>query len=106
MSQRLYIGSNPPEKIYDCVIDSTENVGEKLLSEYFCLSKDTFIGPWKIRIADLGLYRLIEPDVRAAFELLGKSYPSDVWVFYMNGHSIDHPTTIELDSFLNGEGMG
>ena len=90
MSQRLHVGATD-DPVYDAVIVSEADATEERLSDWL------YSGPWKIRIADLELYRKVEPSIAEWFPGL---FPNDVWAFYMGDRSIQHPTALELSEWL------
>jgi hypothetical protein len=100
MSQRLHIGPTD-DPVYDCVIASTEGVMEKLMADWLCMNEgDGYLGPWKIRIGDLDLWRKIEPTVAGLFRDLGRSFPDEIWAFYMGDRRIENPTAEQLSEWL------
>lgn len=101
MSQRLYVGKTE-EKWPDCIIDRVEGAQGKLLEEWLCWTGLFFLGPWKIRIGDMELFRELNSVLRKTFEVVGRKYPKDVWVFYWNDRTIEHPTEEQLERWLRG----
>lgn len=99
MSQRLHIGETT-KTFYDCVIDSSKGVREKLKSDWLMCDGGMFVGPWKIRIGDYDLWNKVEPVVAGVMAECGKQYPDCVWTFYDGNRSIEHPTKAELDAWL------
>jgi len=100
MSQRLHVGKTK-ESFYVCVIEDESDVYNKLLSEFFCKHNGVFLGPWKIRIGDINLFKKIEFLLSKAFDSVGKKYPDDVWVFYQEDKYLVHPTKKELAKWIN-----
>lgn len=103
MSQRLHIGKTE-EIFYDYVITSdSEDLVERLESEWLFLINGAFLGPIKIHIGDLPLYRKVHNKIKYVVEKhFRESYPEKIWAFYRYGESIEHPTTDELEKFLKG----
>ncbi len=99
MSQRLYVG-NTDDGGYDCVVTTLDGLRTKLQSEWLVISTG-YLGPWKIRIGDVGLFQAIEPTIKDIFEELNLNYPGDVWKFYQDDRSIDHPSQEELNSWFS-----
>lgn len=103
MSQRLHIG-NTSETFYDCVLMDRHDAPQKLLSEWLAYEKGALLGPWKIRIGDIDLFRSLEPLIVAAFRNVGKEYPDDVWAFYLEDSVIEHPSAEELMIWISANG--
>jgi hypothetical protein len=102
MSQRLRIGATE-DTLYDCVISSiNEPVKEKLLDEWVCRSQGgVYVKPWKIRIDDRSLFRAVEPIIAEVIRELGEEYPESIWRFYEGQRTIEHPSSAELNTWLN-----
>ena len=99
MSQRLHIGKTK-EEIYDCVIENLDGAEEKLKKDWLAMGGGFYLGPWKIKIGNKELFLDLEPLIEEIFVSLGKHYPDDVWMFYENERSIEHPTRNELDKWF------
>lgn len=93
MSNRLHVGRTD-DPLYDCVIDGVFGAREKLLAEFMRAS------PYKIRIGDMRLFEEVQAVIAAVFTECGRTYPDDVWAFYVGDQSIQHPTQGELDEWL------
>lgn len=99
MSQRLHIGQTD-NKTYDCVLSSEHDVRSKLRKDWLCCEYKMFIGPWKIFIGDVVLFRAVEPVIASTLAEIGTTYPDDIWVFVCDSRTIEHPTQAELDAWL------
>jgi len=99
MSQRLHIGATA-EEFYDCVLEEADGAEEKLLCDWLFYRSGLYLGPWKIRIGDLSLWRRIAPIIAKVLRGVGHKYPDDVWFFYYGKNEIEHPTAKQLRAFL------
>jgi hypothetical protein len=100
MSQRLHIGKTD-KTLYDCIIADADGAELKIKEDFLCLQPNGyFLGPWKIRISDVALYREIEPILTQVFSSIGNEFPKCTWVFYHGDKDIVHPTREELDAWL------
>ena len=100
MSQRLHIG-HTDKKHFNCILTDDADSQERLWHEWLEYSDGICLGPWNITIADLTLFKQLEPAIAVVLERVGEEYPDCVWTFYFNGKKIDHPTKDELSAFLS-----
>lgn len=100
MSQRLHIGETTDDT-YDCVVIDDRDIYNKLLSEWLLYSNGMYLGPFKIRIENVILFKKIEPEIKRLFNNIGQNYPEDIWFIYKGKNSIEHPTEKELNDFIS-----
>lgn len=109
MSQRLLIGKSEKDNlnVYEVVITretDKERIVDIIKTDFFkyrpAEDKD-FLGPWKIRINDVELFKEIWPKIQKCFRFFGKKFPEDVWCFFLNDKKIEHPTKRELLLFID-----
>ncbi len=85
MSQRLHIGKTE-ESFYDCVVtEITEGLKARIEREWLGFDRPRLLcitGPWKIRIQDFDLWRLVEPMLVELLAAHGLSL-QDVSAFYL-----------------------
>ena len=100
MSQRLHIGETK-EKFYDCVLTTERDAGNALWYEWLAYDKEGFLGPWKIRIKDVELFKAVQPRIEQIFTKLGLAYPDSIWMFYFeDGSELIHPSNEQLTQKL------
>lgn len=99
MSQRLHIGKTT-KTYYDCVLEDEHGAEEKLKRDWLMCGGGMFVGPWKIRIGDIELWSRVEPVIAQVFAELGEKYPENVWAFYRDDRSLEHPSKDELREWL------
>lgn len=73
MSQRLHIGITN-EKFYDCILITLDNARNKLLNEWLMYSHGNYLGPFKIRIGDIVLWKQVEPVIVEVLITTGNIY--------------------------------
>jgi protein-tyrosine phosphatase len=75
---------------------------DRILSEWLGYNPNNgiFLGPWKIRISDIELFKTVEFVIKHTLETVGKKYPDDIACFYIGEKSIWHPTEDELKRFI------
>lgn len=105
MSQRLLITKDmkvtAENSVYDAVIHSRdEDIKSILLDDFFAYSEGHYLGPWKIRIASIELFMLVQDSIRKTFKSVHENFPEDVWCFYCGDNFIEHPNQKELDELL------
>lgn len=84
---------------YDLVLNDERDADEKLRRDWLVMDGGMFLGPWKIRIGDLELWKCIEPLLAKMFTELGHQYPECVWMFYYGDRSLEHPSKDKLQKF-------
>jgi len=99
MSQRLYVGETD-EVIFDCILTSADGAHEKLARDWLRFGSGFYLGPWKIWIDDIDLWRAVEPAIENVIVYAGGKYPDDVWMFYRGVRKIEYPTKDELEAWL------
>lgn len=102
MSQRLLISNSKESAIYDCIIRNDTISVSRIQKEWLLYNpkRRVFLGPFKIRIDNIALFRRVQDKIKKSLETLGKKYPDDVWAFYFKDMVIEHPTGDELNNWL------
>jgi len=119
MSQRLLLrrSDKPSEHdgVYDCILTELDNdpreVQAKLEKDYFCVfyhcNIRRFLGPWKVFIEDLQIYKQHEVLLKEIFNYFGKEkggWPECVWQFSFfhtkTKESLWHPTKEQFEEYL------
>jgi len=113
MSQRLLISRSPhTDSCYDCVLDGNQKSESEVIKaiedDFFCRDHrtGTYLGPFKITIDDIDLYKAYESMIKKAFVDIGRRYPDDVWFIYCKGKNIKHPNRNQLKEFIKDNTNG
>jgi len=73
-----------------------------LAEKWIKLHDGSYLGPWKIFVYDMDLFRKVNVHIHRLFAAQGQEYPECIWGFYCQSYrSIIHPSREELENWID-----